>query len=246
MEAPGMLPPHDQEAEFMLLACAVHKPDALVSLTEELFYDRRAKAVLAAMQQLRADKRHVTERAETFEHELRLRLELRDFEPINGALNDLPSPAGYPYWLEKVQDCASAREVGRIQVELGRATASGQKVELAAYGKRLQEIAASSTTTVGRSLRSVIPELIDELEAAFANQGKLRGLPTGFRRLNKVTLGLQQCRLYVIAGRPGQGKTAMGLQIAAHVAPPAPPWRSSHWKCPPWSWPGGSSRLTAG
>jgi len=99
---------------------------------------------------------------------------------------------------------------------LGRAAASGQKVELAAYGKRLQELAASSTVSSGRSLRSVIPELIDELEAAFANQGKLRGLPTGFRRLNKV--GLQQCRLYVIAGRPGQGKTAMGLQIAAHVA----------------------------
>ena len=45
---------------------------------------------------------------------------------------------------------------------------------------RLQELAASSTASVGRSLGSVIPELIDELEAAFANQGKLRGLPTGF------------------------------------------------------------------
>src|SRR5947208_12193263 len=52
-EAPDMLPPHDEQAEFMLLACAVHKPDTLVSLTEELFYDRRAKSVFAAMQRLR-------------------------------------------------------------------------------------------------------------------------------------------------------------------------------------------------
>jgi len=52
-EAPDMLPPHDEQAEFMLLTCAVHKPDTLVSLSEELFYDRRAKSVFAAMQRLR-------------------------------------------------------------------------------------------------------------------------------------------------------------------------------------------------
>ena len=109
-----------------------------------------------------------------------LRIDRQSFEPINAALNDLPSTANYPYWLDRVRECANAREVARIQVELGRAAASGQKVELAAYGKRLQELAASSTASVGRSLGSVIPELIDELEAAFANQGKLRGLPTGF------------------------------------------------------------------
>ena len=51
MEGPDMLPPHDEEAEFMVLACAVHKPDTLVSLTEVLFYDRRAKSVFAAKQQ---------------------------------------------------------------------------------------------------------------------------------------------------------------------------------------------------
>jgi replicative DNA helicase len=45
----------------------------------------------------------------------------------------------------------------------------------------------------------------------------LTGLPTGFRSLNALTQGFQRSDLIVIAARPGMGKTAFALNIAAHL-----------------------------
>ena len=46
----------------------------------------------------------------------------------------------------------------------------------------------------------------------------LTGLSTGIRDLDAITLGLHAGDLFIIAARPGVGKTALGLSIARHVA----------------------------
>ena len=57
--------------------------------------------------------------------------------------------------------------------------------------------------------------LIDEAEQ---NQGNATGLPTGFKRLDEITSGLQKSDLIIVAARPGMGKTAFALNIAAQSA----------------------------
>jgi len=44
------------------------------------------------------------------------------------------------------------------------------------------------------------------------------GLPTGFSVLDDMTLGLHGGELFILAARPSMGKTAMAMNIAAHVA----------------------------
>jgi len=56
------------------------------------------------------------------------------------------------------------------------------------------------------------------LEEAYDAQGALRGLSTGLTRLDDCFRGLRAGALYVVAGRPGSGKTALGLNIAARTA----------------------------
>ena len=53
---------------------------------------------------------------------------------------------------------------------------------------------------------------IDVLDARFNRKGVL-GLETGFKHLDYHLNGLQAGRLYVIAGRPGMGKTALALNL---------------------------------
>ncbi|MCH5185785.1 MAG: replicative DNA helicase [Oscillospiraceae bacterium] len=49
-------------------------------------------------------------------------------------------------------------------------------------------------------------------------KGKLTGLATGFRELDRRTAGLQNSDLIIIAGRPGMGKSSFAVNIAEHVA----------------------------
>ena len=43
-------------------------------------------------------------------------------------------------------------------------------------------------------------------------------MPTGFTDLDRLTSGLQEGDLIVVAGRPSMGKTALALNIAEHIA----------------------------
>ena len=61
-------------------------------------------------------------------------------------------------------------------------------------------------------LRDIFRSYIEEIETRHARKGPL-GLPTGYRHLDYHLNGFQDGRLYVIAGRPGMGKTALALNI---------------------------------
>jgi replicative DNA helicase len=56
-----------------------------------------------------------------------------------------------------------------------------------------------------------------EIQNLHGRGGMLTGLPTGFTRLNALTQGFQKSDLIVVAARPGMGKTAFALNIAAHL-----------------------------
>jgi len=73
-----------------------------------------------------------------------------------------------------------------------------------------------------------LPELVDEFFHKIDDlDGKpLTGEPTGFFELDDLTCGLQPTELIIVAGRPSMGKTALGLNLAEHIAldqnPPRP------------------------
>jgi replicative DNA helicase len=62
--------------------------------------------------------------------------------------------------------------------------------------------------------------LVKEAFAAIAERGgdALTGEPTGFTELDELTCGWQPGELIIIAGRPSMGKTALGLNMAEHLA----------------------------
>nr|MCR5213417.1 replicative DNA helicase [Eubacterium sp.] len=64
----------------------------------------------------------------------------------------------------------------------------------------------------------VVINVIDEIEKAVSNRGKINGLRTGFRDLDNMLTGMHGGELILIAARPAMGKTAFVLNIAHHVA----------------------------
>jgi replicative DNA helicase len=59
---------------------------------------------------------------------------------------------------------------------------------------------------------------IDALEERRGNKALISGIPTGFKKLDTLTSGLQGSDLIILAARPGMGKTAFSLNLARNIA----------------------------
>jgi replicative DNA helicase len=68
-------------------------------------------------------------------------------------------------------------------------------------------------------LSEVMDRYLSEFEAKRNEllDGKPSGIPTGFPDLDKMLGGLRRSKLYVLAARPGYGKSALALNIAANI-----------------------------
>lgn len=69
-----------------------------------------------------------------------------------------------------------------------------------------------------RSLSQHVMEAIDSIEYMLAHPGQLRGLPSGYAKLDSMTSGLQGGEMFVIAARPSMGKTSLAMNIVEFIA----------------------------
>ena len=90
---------------------------------------------------------------------------------------------------------------------------------LAQAESRLQEIIENKPKIGGfKSVDSLIKEAVNRLDELFKSDSDITGLSTGFSDLDKMTSGLQNSDLVIIAGRPSMGKTAFAMNIVEHTA----------------------------
>ena len=72
-------------------------------------------------------------------------------------------------------------------------------------------------TTGPQDVRTLLKKSVDKLDELFANKAAVTGQSTGFTDLDKMTSGLQDTDLVIIAGRPSMGKTSFSMNIAEDV-----------------------------
>ncbi len=68
------------------------------------------------------------------------------------------------------------------------------------------------------SVKPILEEAFDRIDELSKNKGKLRGVPTGFRDLDKLLSGLQESNLIILGARPSMGKSSFVMDIARHCA----------------------------
>ncbi len=69
-----------------------------------------------------------------------------------------------------------------------------------------------------RTVKSILPDVVNRIDELYHSDGKMTGVPTGFKKLDEMTSGLQPGDLIIIAGRPSMGKTALAVNIAENAA----------------------------
>ena len=85
--------------------------------------------------------------------------------------------------------------------------------------RRLYELAETGKYDGGfQRFAQALTTAVDMAANAYQRDGKLSGIATGLRDLDRQMGGLQKSDLIILAGRPGMGKTALATNIAYNIA----------------------------
>lgn len=134
----------------------------------------------------------------------------------------VPSAANIEYYLEIVLDKFALRQVILVCGDLVTRAFSDplQVSELVAQAYSAIQVVSETTVTetTVKSAAQLMPGVEAMIDKLQQDGGEISGLTTGLLDLDKMTWGLHPTQMIVIAARPSMGKTALGLNIADHVA----------------------------
>ena len=134
-------------------------------------------------------------------------------------IRDTPSAANVTAYARVVRRFSTRRRMARLGLRLAERAnreSDPEKIllELRAALDALGGAAAEEGLT---PLSALLAGAVDEIDQRF-NGVAPQGMTTGLAALDRLTYGLHDTDLIVIAGRPAMGKSALGLQLAERVA----------------------------
>ena len=133
----------------------------------------------------------------------------------------VPTAANVTYYLETVREkyilrqiiAAATESVRRAYEEQDEVNALLDEVEQKIFAVGQDRFKGASQT-----MQEQVMDALESIEALWERKGGITGLATGFTEFDRMTDGLHESEMIVIAARPSMGKTALAMNIAEHVA----------------------------
>ena len=222
----SQLPPQNIEAEKSLLGSLMLDQEAMVkvvdSLIEEDFYLPQHQKIFRSMLDLfkasiPIDILSVTNRLK----------EKKELESVGGRaylsslVNLVPTASNVLSYAKIIQKKRILRDLISASYDIQSFALDESKdpdLLIDQSEKRIFRIAQKSLSQQFRPLKTRLEDTWERIDELSKQRGKLRGLSTGFRKLDNLLAGLQKSDLFILAARPSMGKSALALDIARHVA----------------------------
>lgn len=210
---------HDEDCERALIGACLLDPAVVTSLLHvqpDDFADPRRATLWAGIREYAG--------GEFSASSLKARLGPRCTREVREELSDLEAGAftssGARDLAERLQGLATKRRIARAARRMLEgalsAIVSADELSALAYRETLE-----ATARTGRSQPFTHEQLVlagvDEIQRNRAAKGGLTGLTTGLPSLDALTSGMHEGELWLLAARPGCGKTALALSIT-HAA----------------------------
>ena len=134
-----------------------------------------------------------------------------------------PSVSNIEAYAKHVRELSIYRQLTKIGKELADTAFNPKDIEvndlLDLSERKIFEIAeqVSRNKQEITNVKDIIKDVVNRVHEMQELKG-FKGAETGFSEFDKLTSGLQNGDLIIIAGRPSMGKTALSMNIVEHVA----------------------------
>ncbi|MCP0913597.1 MULTISPECIES: replicative DNA helicase [Legionella] len=137
--------------------------------------------------------------------------------------NNTPSVANVSAYADIVREKSVQRQLISVAGEIADSAYNplGREVaELLDFAETKVFAIAEQTASDGgpETIKSILVRAVEKIDELYHSGDAITGLATGLTDLDKMTSGLQQSDLIIVAGRPSMGKTTLVMNMAEHVA----------------------------
>ena len=219
--------PYNRDAEMALLGCFLMDNDIVSELIEKLneedFYQESHKYVIRAMRKVFESRKPVD------------LVTVSDFLDSEGNLDKAggimyltelsqitPSAANYKSYYDIVTRDSLNRKLIRAARKIIETSTSStdEKKSLAFAEKAVYDISRETerSALLGMEEEDIIGEVLHKFEMLQTDPDSFKGVPTGFKHLDRMTNGLQAGALIVLAARPGMGKTSLAMNLVENAS----------------------------
>ena len=217
--------PHNDEAEQAILGCVMIDENAPVTILSELtpddFYSGAHKLIFTAMQSLAQEDKPVD--IVTLVQEVET---MGCMEKVGGItyLTDLsnfvPSADNYKHYLAIVKKNSLLRRLiavsGKIADNAFEGDPADNALELAE--SEIYALSEKRDRSTLVDIKEAVGQAVEEMEYKFARPKEEVNIPIKYRGLNYILNGFHRTDLVLIAARPGQGKTSIGMNLITDAA----------------------------
>jgi|APTNR8051073442_1049403.scaffolds.fasta_scaffold01793_10 replicative DNA helicase len=222
----GKVPPQSVPLEEAVLGAIMLDKEALPQVLDilqpESFYLDAHQLIYRAMQSLFERSKPID--LLTVMEQLKLQGEL---DAIGGAVylaeltNKVASAANIEYHARILSQKHIQRELIRVSTKTIKDAFEDTTDVFELLDESEQSLFSIAQKNMGRridSMSTLASQVLKQLEELKDNKEGLTGVPTGFTEFDRLTSGLQRSDLFIVAARPGMGKTAWTLSLARNTA----------------------------
>tara|TARA_R110002050_G_scaffold203556_1_gene338834 strand:- start:3031 stop:4401 length:1371 start_codon:yes stop_codon:yes gene_type:complete len=215
----GYLPPHNEQAEAVLLAALINyehsREEILALLTDPaVFYKHRNMQLFTVICAMHKEQRPID--VVTLSTELRAKgtlLEVGGESYLIDLINQDKGATSVVYYCRLIQQDFLKRQMIAAATEMlnnGYSPGSDAFDLMDRYQALLDNLSSQITDTKSESWAEILLIIQKDIEKLSAvKEGEVAGVPYGLKELDGFTGGLFGGDLIILAARPGMGKTAM-------------------------------------
>lgn len=218
--------PSDMIAEQSVLGSMFLSTFALRKACDELqpesfYYENNAK-IFSTMAELQS--KGVPIDATTVTSELKNKgvlSQVGGVDYLTEIFNIVPTAANIEQYIKLVEQTALQRRLIEVSTEIASNaydTSTDINETLDEAERKILSVVNNRRTTEFRTIKDVVNSTKERLEKLSTLKGEITGLSTGWERIDKITAGLHEGQLIIIAARPGVGKSAWALNLGINAA----------------------------